>query len=87
MDVALRIKVAGASHDLEIFFVTAWSIWYNQNQVAHEAQGFSSVQIWGTAQRALTNYNVAAAINLFWQQPSEVGWCAPPSGLHKINVD
>ncbi|KAK9989560.1 hypothetical protein SO802_029799 [Lithocarpus litseifolius] len=49
MDVALRIMEAGTSHDLEIFFVTAWSILYNRNQVAHEAQGLPSRQIWGAA--------------------------------------
>ena len=87
VDVALRIMEAGTCHDLEIFFITAWSIWYNRNQVAHEAQGSPSVHIWGTAQRALNDYNIVTAVNFLRQQPPEVGWSAPPSGLHKINVD
>ena len=78
---------AGTCHDLEIFFVTVWSIWYNRNQVAHEAQGSPSIHIWGTTQRALNDYNVATAVKLLRQQPPEVGWNAPPWGLHKINVD
>ena len=64
VDVALRIMEAKTSHDLEIFFVTAWSIWYNQNQVAHEAQGLPSMQIWGTVQRAHNDYKVVAVVNL-----------------------
>ena len=87
VDVALRIMEARTCHDLEIFFVTAWSIWYNRNQVAHETQGPPSVHIWGIAQQALNDYNVATAVNFLWQQPPEVGWSAPPSGLHKINGD
>ena len=87
VDVALRIMEARTCHDLEIFFVTMWSIWYNRNQVAHEAQGSSSIHIWGTAQQALNDYNIATTINFLRQQPPKVGWSAPPSGLHKINVD
>jgi len=64
VDVALRIMEARTSHDLEIFFVTVWSIWYNRNQVAHEAQGLPSMQIWGTVQRAHNDYKVAAVVNL-----------------------
>ncbi|KAK9986840.1 hypothetical protein SO802_031791 [Lithocarpus litseifolius] len=87
VDVALRILEAGTSNDLEIFFVTAWSIWYNRNQVAHEAHGLPSAQIWDAAQRALNDYNVAATVNLLRQQPSEIGWCAALANMHKINVD
>ena len=29
IDVAMQILEKGTSHDLELFFVTAWSIWYN----------------------------------------------------------
>lgn len=45
------------------------------------------MQIWGTMQRAYNDYKVAAAVNLLRQQPPEVGWSAPPSGMYKINVD
>ena len=55
--------------------------------MAHEAQGSPSVHIWGAAQRALNDYNIATTVNFLRQQPPEVGWSAPPSGLHKINVD
>ena len=35
-DVALEILAQGIAMDLETYFVTAWSIWYNRNQVVHE---------------------------------------------------
>ena len=73
VNVALRIMEAGTCHDLVIFFVTAWSIWYNRNRVAHEAQGSPSIHIWGTTQRVLNDYNVAIAVNFLRQQPPEVG--------------
>ena len=55
--------------------------------MAHEAQGSPFVHIWGAAQRALNDYNIATAVNFLRQQPPEVGWSAPPSGLQKINGD
>nr|XP_023904301.1 uncharacterized protein LOC112016041 [Quercus suber]POE45494.1 hypothetical protein CFP56_26688 [Quercus suber] len=36
-DLAMEILAQGTSHDLELFFVTAWSIWYNRNQVVQES--------------------------------------------------
>jgi len=36
-DLALEIMTQGTTQDLEFFFITAWSIWYNRNQVVHES--------------------------------------------------
>lgn len=38
VDVAILILNAGTPHDLETFFATAWSIWYNRNQAFHDSQ-------------------------------------------------
>nr|POE46443.1 hypothetical protein CFP56_41690 [Quercus suber] len=76
VDVALQILDAGTHHDLETLFATAWSIWYNRNQVIHEY-----------AQRTQNDYKGAMIVNQLRQQPPEVGWTAPPPGFYKINVD
>ena len=31
IDMAMHILEVGISHDLEVLFTTAWSIWYNRN--------------------------------------------------------
>ena len=38
VDVALHILQAGTPNDLEVFFITAWSVWYSINQAIHEGQ-------------------------------------------------
>jgi len=43
--VALHILQAGTPKDLEVFFITASSIWYNRNQAVHEGQCLPSSQI------------------------------------------
>ena len=35
-DSALEIIAAGTSTDSETFFVAAWAIWYNRNQIVFE---------------------------------------------------
>lgn len=36
-DIALEVLAKGTPMDLEIFCVTAWSIWYNRNQIVFES--------------------------------------------------
>ena len=81
----MQILEKGTSHDLELFFVTAWSIWYNRNQVVHEAVELPSAQIWGYAQRLMSDFNGAIPATLLSQQSPEVGWAAPPPNTYKIN--
>ena len=38
-DLAMEILHQGTQKDLEKFFGVAWRIWYNRNQVLHEANG------------------------------------------------
>ena len=83
----MHILEVGTSHDLEVLFTTAWSLWYNRNQVVHESNGIPSSQIWGYAQRLLCNYKGATIASFLSQQPPDVGLAAPPPGMYKINVD
>ena len=46
-DLAMEILHQGTQKDLEKFFGVAWRIWYNRNQVLHEANGTSETHIWG----------------------------------------
>jgi len=32
IDIVMHILDVGTSHDLEVLFTTAWSIWYNRNK-------------------------------------------------------
>ena len=52
VDVALKILDAGSPGDLETLFATAWAIWFNRNQVVHEAKCSPHSQIWNLAMRS-----------------------------------
>lgn len=69
IDIAMHILEVGTSHDLEVLFTTAWSVWYNRNQVVHESNGILYSQIWGYAQRLLCNYKGATIASFLSQQP------------------
>ncbi|XP_075669908.1 uncharacterized protein LOC142639644 [Castanea sativa] len=78
-DLALQILNNGAAHDLEIFFVTSWALWYNRNQKAFKDACYSPDQVWFFAKA--TRSEAAALCNQ--SQISE----APPTGMYKVNVD
>ena len=46
VDLALKILDVGSPRDLETLFATAWAIWFNRNQVVHEAKCSPHSQIW-----------------------------------------
>jgi len=43
--IALELLNFGTVQDLEVLFSTAWFIWYNRNQVIHEANFSPALQI------------------------------------------
>ena len=45
VDVAMLIMNVGTPQDLEIFFATTWSIWYNRNRMVHESQCETPAQV------------------------------------------
>ena len=63
VDGALEILDAGTLQGLETFFATAWSIWYNWNQVIHESSVIPSSQIWNIARCAQEDYKGVVAYN------------------------
>ena len=87
MDLTLKILDAGTPLDLETLFATAWSIWFNRNQVVHDSNGSPSSQIWNFSLRTQEDYKNAIAYNHVKQQPPDVGWVAPLLEIYKINVD
>lgn len=87
IDLALEILEIGTPLNLETLFATAWSIWYNQNQVIHETGAMLYSQIWNIARRAQEDYKGAVAYSHLKQQPPDIGWVLPPPDTYKINVD
>ena len=87
VDVALDFIEKGSPLDLELFFVVAWSIWWNCNQAIHEDSGTSTSQVWEMANRLLSEYKEACTLPAFSPAPSPAAWHAPPLGFIKINTD
>ena len=87
VDLALKILDSGSPGDLETLFATAWAIWFNRNQVVHEAKCIPHSQIWNLAMRTQEDYKNAVLYNHVKQLAPDVGWAAPPPDVYKINVD
>ena len=73
--------------DLEAYFVTAWSIWYNRNQVVHESVCQLPNQIWNFTKRYLQDYKEASSFLGQDKTCDSSSWRPPPAGVLKINVD
>ncbi|XP_030943489.1 uncharacterized protein LOC115968280 [Quercus lobata] len=86
-DVALKILEQGTAADLEVFFVMAWSIWYNRNQVVHESTCQLPNQTWNFAKRYLQDYKDATSSSGQDKTCVSNSWHPPPAGVFKINVD
>ena len=59
LDVAMRFVAEGTTQDLETFFLTAWSIWYNRNQKAFEDSCTPPTQVWNFARRLSRDFKEA----------------------------
>ena len=70
VDVALDFIEKGSPLDLELFFVVAWSIWWNRNQAIHEDSGTTPSQVWEMANKLLNEYKYACTLPAFSPAPS-----------------
>ena len=87
VDIALRIMADGTSQDLEIFFVTAWSLWYSKNQKVFEASFQTPDQVWSSTRRLIQDYKEASNLCNCGIASAESKWKTPPVGMYKVNVD
>ena len=80
LDVALNLLDKGTAHDLELFFIVAWSVWWNCNQAIHDDMGSPPIQIWEIANRTLLDYKGVISTSLPIQPSSISTWKAhhPP---------
>ena len=87
VDIALDIIENGSSNDLELFFVVAWSIWWNRNQALFDDSDTSPTKVWVMANRILGEFKAACSLLVFSPSPAPSAWHAPPVGFFKVNVD
>lgn len=85
VDIALDLIEKGSSHDLELFFAIAWSIWWNRNQANHEDSSFPPSQIWGLTSRILVDYKEACSLPSMQSALPLTNWRAPLLGFFKTN--
>ena len=78
---------AGALHDLELFFVTAWSLWCSRNLKVFEAEVQTPGQGWSFARRIIQDYKEASNLCNCGTVSDIPKWRAPPVGMYKITVD
>jgi len=86
-DSTLEIIAVGTSTDLETFFVTAWVIWYNRNQIVFEYTCQLPYQIWNFAMDYLKDVHGTRTSQLLHRTVESGKWETPPRGAVKINVD
>ena len=73
----------GTTHDLELFFIVAWSVWWNRNQAIHDDMSSPPIQIWEIANRSLLDYTGSCSFSLPSQPPSAAFWKAPLMAFSK----
>ena len=64
LGIALNLLDKGTTHDLELFFIVAWTVWWNRNQATHDDMGSPPIQTWEIANRTLLDYTGANSISL-----------------------
>lgn len=86
-NIALKLLNNGTNQDLKTLFSTSWFIWYNRNQVIHEAIFRPPLQIQESTQWLSQDYKSVNSISPQKTISNQSRWTAPPSGYCKINVD
>ena len=87
VDVVFHIISNGSPRDLEVFFVTAWYIWYNRNQIVFEATSLLLGQIWDFALRLAKDFKGVLTPTVLQQGCQATHWSLPLPGFHKVQVD
>ena len=87
VDIALDFTAKGSPNDLELFFVVAWSIWWNHNQAIHEDSGSPPIHAWEMAGGVLEEFKAACSCPMLSQSIPLPKWKAPPMDFFKINTD
>lgn len=87
MDLAGKFIEKGMIKELDLFFMVAWYIWGNENQVIHNDSASPPSQVWDSTRRAILNYNNLCLSPTLIQPTSRHHCSAPPLGFYKINVD
>ena len=72
---------------LNSFFVAAWSIWYNRNQIVYESTNQPPHQTWNFAMRYLQDYKETTLAPRHNHSRENRSWSTSPSGFFKKNVD
>ena len=86
-DLAMKILHQGTQKDLEKIFGVAWRIWYNRNQVLHEANGTFETHIWGAAIHMIEDFKEANGLKIKHMGDKKDHWEPPLVGYYTINVD
>ena len=87
LDIALQILDKRSTHELEMFFIIAWLIWYNRNLIVFESICRMPSHIWRFASRYLYEFKLARVAVDKGQRAKHGGWSPPPLGVFKVNVD
>ena len=87
VDIAMGFMAAGTLQDLELFFVTSWSLWCSRNLKVFEADFQTPDQVWSFARRLIQDYKEASNLCNCGTASVVPKWRAPPVGMYKINVD
>ena len=84
LDIALNLLDKGTAHDLELFFIVAWTVWWNRNQATHDDIGSPPIQTWEITNRTLLDYTSAISNSLPSQPSSISSWKAPAHVLKSM---
>ena len=85
LDIALNLLDKGTAHDLELFFIVAWTVWWNRNQATHDDIGSPPIQTWEITNRICWTIQVPSQIPS--HHSSHLSPLGKPPLMFQINVD